>query len=54
VVAQVRPASAVLLASADAAADVLALATTTGCVRGELLGRYGELLERPCGHCSSD
>jgi hypothetical protein len=51
VVEQVAPAAAVLLATPDAADDVLAL--TAGCVRRTLLARYGELLDGPCGRCSS-
>jgi hypothetical protein len=54
VVAQVAPASAVLLATPDAPADVLHLATTEECVRRGLLSRYGELVEGRCGRCAKD
>jgi hypothetical protein len=54
VVAQVAPASAVLLATADAPDDVVQLVTGRDCLRRELLARYGEALDGPCGHCSRD
>jgi hypothetical protein len=54
VVADVRPLAAVLLATPDTAPDVRDLAMTRGCLRRELLERYGELLESDCGHCSSE
>jgi hypothetical protein len=50
-VEQVSPASAVLLAGADAPAEVATYASAEGCRRAGLLEVYGEPVTVPCGRC---